>query len=489
MKNIKIIICSLTLLLVMGGCSDFEEFQTDPNRTTVGHPGLLLTGIEASAFSAITLESTLACRQMVFVEYSWETQYYGWQRSGFGHFSGLRQVSKMEEEAELIGNTNYLAIGKFFKSYYMLRLTRVFGDVPYSEALKGADDEPNFKPVYDKQEDIYLGILEDLKAANTMLDSEGGIINGDIIYDGDITKWKKAINSLSLRILISLSSKEGNTKIGVVNRFQEIINNPSEYPIFTSNSDNAALPYYDIEGNRYPHFNANSIKTAYYFDESFVNMLKDREDPRLFSYAQPEGNGATLPRDDFNAYGGLGGSDLVSINSDRLATGEGSRVNERFYNDPTNEPSIALGYAEVEFTIAEAAARGWISDDPAMHYENAIRASLEFSKIDPNAIDDYLQNTEVQYVTQDGIEMIVTQKYISFFMNSGWESFYNQRRTGFPEFSTDGAGILNDGMIPKRWMYPESEITNNGENLQEAISRQFPNGDNINGEMWLLKNE
>jgi len=73
------------------------------------------------------------------------------------------------------------------------------------------------------------------------------------------------------------------------------------------------------------------------------------------------------------------------------------------------------------------------------------------------------------------------------FLNTGWQAFYEQRRTGFPEFNTDGPGALNSGQIPKRWMYPANEAINNGENLTEAISRQFTSGDHTNAVMWLLK--
>ena len=83
--------------------------------------------------------------------------------------------------------------------------------------------------------------------------------------------------------------------------------------------------------------------------------------------------------------------------------------------------------------------------------------------------------------------MIITQKYIASFMNSGFELFYTNRRTGFPEFKTDGGGVFNNEMIPTRWMYPQSEIDYNQDNLNEAIDRQYPEGDNINGVMWLIK--
>ncbi|WP_038263377.1 SusD/RagB family nutrient-binding outer membrane lipoprotein [Zhouia amylolytica] len=486
MKNLNIIF-SLILITIFVGCKDFEEYQIDPNRTTEGDPGLLLTGIQISNLQQVTLSAALACRQMVYTDGSSSEQYYGWQRSGFGAYNSLRQVVKMEEEAMKIENTNYIALGKFFRAYIFLRLTNTFGDVPYFDALQGS--EGNFTPKYDKQEDIYLSILDDLKAANQLLNEDNGIINGDLVYEGSIENWKKAINSLSLRVLISLSKKEGNTKLNVVNRFKEIVENPSLYPIFNSNQDNLQLPYYNLEGNEYPYFNNNSIKTAYYFDESFVDLLKNYEDPRLFTLADKEENGSDLEETDFNAYGGFDGSALLDVNTGRLANGEGSPIDERYYNDPINEPSIALGYAEVAFTLAEAAARGWINLDPAEQYYKGIEASMKFYGVDNQDIESYLQNAAVQYVPQQGIEMVITQKYISFFMNSGWEPFYNQRRTGFPEFKTNGGGVLNNEIIPKRWMYPQSEINENLNNLETAVNRQFPDGDNVNGEMWLLKQE
>ena len=71
----------------------------------------------------------------------------------------------------------------------------------------------------------------------------------------------------------------------------------------------------------------------------------------------------------------------------------------------------------------------------------------------------------------------------------GWEPFYNQARTGFPAFSVYGGGVVNNQQIPKRWMYPQDESTLNTENLQTAIQRQYPAGDNVNGVPWLLKAE
>lgn len=486
MKAIKIF-GLLSLLFCANSCKDFEELQIDPNRAIQTHPSLILTNLEVSTFRVIDVGAALASRMMVFTDGAATEQYYNWQRAGFDRYSHLRQAAKMRDEAVRLGLQNYLPLAQFFNSVHIIEITKVFGDVPYSQAVNATSGV--YDPSYDRQEDIYLQVLEDLKEANNALDPANGEITGDIIYGGDILKWKKLINSYTLRILMSLSNKENNASLNVKGRFREIVENPGQYPIFTSNDDNAALHFHDLVDNRYPYLNNNNFKTAYYMEESFVEMLKGFQDPRLFTFADPKPQGSDLPDSDFDAYGGLDGSAPLAENTNRLVNGEGSRVDARYYSDPVNEPSVLLGYAELEFTMAEAAARGWINTDAATHYENGIRASFDFYNLSEADQDDYLAQPGVAYDTENGIELIITQKYLNFFLNGGWEPFYNHLRTGYPEFSVDGGGVLNNGQVPRRWMYPQDELQLNSENVQEAIQRQFPEGDNINGVMWLLKLE
>jgi len=484
MRKIFVTICVL-LLTGLAGCKRFEAFQTDPNRTTQATPDLLLTNIAVKAFNEISLSCPLASRQLVYTDGVNNNQYYGWQRASYGDYDNLRQVLQMEAEAQRVEKPVYLALAKFFRAYFIMRLTLTFGDVPYSQALLGSDKQ--FTPAYDTQEDIFLQVLDQLKAANSELDASAGTIQGDVIYGGNITQWKQLINTFSLRVLTSLSQKEGNTRLNVRQRFSEIVNNPAEYPLFTGNADNAQLPFYDLQDNRYPYFNNNDLQTAYYMEETFVNLLKDLQDPRLFRMADKAPQHAALPDDDFNAYGGVMGSATINENSTRVASGEASKIDERYYHDPVNEPSIALGYAELQFILAEGVVRGWISGNADEYYKQGIRASMECFKVPQAAIDAYIARPAVQLPAGQELTAIITQKYIASFMNSGWQAFYEQRRTGIPAFDVSGGGVLNNGKIPKRWMYPESEFDLNGQHVTDAIGRQYPGGDDINGEMWLIK--
>jgi hypothetical protein len=473
-------------MLTVISCKDFEDLQVDPNRATQTHPGLLLTNIEATSFNVIDLGSALASRQMTYTDGAADEQYYNWQRSGFGRYNNLRQVMKMDEEATRLGLDNYRALALFFKSFHILELSKVFGDVPYGNALQASSGV--FNPEYDTQESIYTKVLDDLDNANTMLDAANGAISGDVVYGGDITKWKKLVNSFTLRVLMSMSVKGGAIATDVKTRFENIIDNPSDYPIFESNDDNASLAFQDLTGNRYPYFNSNGLKTAYYLEQSFVDLLKGFGDERLFIFADltPDAVAGGIPADDFNAYDGLDGSAPLATNTNRIVAGEVSKINPRYYNNPTNEPSNLMSYAELEFTLAEAAERGWITSDAETHYNNGVLASFDFFGVSGGS--SYLTNPGVAYdAGGTGLEQIVTQKYINFFMNGGWETFYNHLRTGFPEFSVDGGGVLNNQQVPKRWMYPQDELLYNQANVDEAIVRQYTT-DNINGVMWLLKN-
>ncbi|WP_335966503.1 SusD/RagB family nutrient-binding outer membrane lipoprotein [Galbibacter sp. PAP.153] len=483
MKKITISFICFLVFLIINSCSKTEDLQDDPNRATEVSPELLLTNIEIQAFNNISLSAALASRYLTYTNGVNSNQYYNWQRAGYDDYDNLKQVSKMMEEAQRTESGVYQILGKFFNSYFIISLTEVFGDVPYSDAIQATEN--NYTPVYDTQKSIYLKVLNDLKDANNELATNEETILGDIIYNGDKLKWRKLINSYYLRILMNLSIKEGNDELNIVARFNEVYTNPGKYPIFESNEDNAALNYYNIQDNRYPLQNNNDLQTAYYMEESFVERLQNFEDPRLFAFAEKKPNAADLPNTDFSAYGGLYGSGDLNDNTSKAVAGEASRVHPRYFTDPENEPSLLISYSELEFILAEAVARNWISADIDIHYKNGISASMEFYNI--SNFNDYLNNPDIQLSPGNEIETILTQKHISMFLNTGWQIFYEQRRTGFPEFNTDGEGILNNAKIPKRWMYPADEAVNNGNNLTDAIQRQYPNGDNTNAEMWLLQ--
>jgi hypothetical protein len=493
MKQYKLLF--LLTLAAFSSCKKFEEFQTNPNNPQTADPSLLLATIERTAFSTISVDAALASRQLVYTQSASNAQYYGWQRNSM-NYGNITQVVKMQQEAERTGKKNYRYIGKFFTNYFIVGMTQLFGDIPYSKMMQSIlynnfSDSSITRPVYDKQQDIYRAVLDDLKIASDSLSTTGLAVTGDLVYDGNIEKWKRLINSFTLRVLMSLSKKEADATLNIKQRFNEIVSNPAKYPLLASNEDNGRLPYYNNTGNQYPFYNNNGMKTDYYLDSTFVDILQELQDPRLFVFGKPK-PASTLGAKDFDAYDGLKGSASLAYNTAKRGAGNASQINDRYSYQPINEPSVLMSYSELQFILAEAVVRGWITGNADTYYRNGIMASLEFSNFNSTYsttdINNYLAQTLVTSLqTGTEIKQIITQKYISMFMNTGWQPFFEQRRTGFPVFDVTGSGILNGGNVPKRWMYPSDEYLNNGANVENAVKSQYTNGDDINSLMWILQ--
>lgn len=478
----KYIIAIVLMMLIFTSCKKYDDFQTNPNLPSTATPALLLTRICYGIFYYDNTTASFAGRHLTYYERGNSAVDYSWTAGGFDNYNLLRQVMQMDSLAEQNGQQQYLGLTKFFRALLFSQMAEVFGDIPYSNALDAVSG--NFKPVYDSQETIYKGILQELDEANTLLDDSKGKINGDIIYGGVASQWKKLANALKLRLLIHLSKKESNTNLNIKTQFQDIVSQPAKYPLFTGNDDNAQLVFNpSATDNYYPDFGYLSLSTAVSMEKGFVKILKDRSDPRLFAFAEPVSG---LAAGVFSNYQGVDAG--LTVSDQQTASSGTSRIKARYYNDKVNEPWMLMGYAEQEFLIAEAISRSWITGvgTAEEHYNNGINASMEFYGISSSDITTYLAGPTVAFDPANGIAMIAMQKYIALFMQSGWEAFYEQRRTGIPTLSV-GPGTYNNGMVPKRWLYPQSEYDYNKANLDAALQSQFNGNDNVNQVMWLLQ--
>ena len=461
------------------GCQKHDYYQVNPNNPSVATPALLLTNIAASTFNLWPMDAAFAGRHMTYYERPNVYVNYNWSTGSFGAYDILRQVTKMEEFSNTPALDNYRGVAKFFRAYHFITLTETFGDVPYTEALKAV--EGSVKPVYTPQKDIYAGVLNELEEANELLDPLK-VLDGDVIYGGDALKWKKLVNAYRLRVLIHLSKKESDGTLNVKSQFQSIVSNPAKYPLMESNADNGQIEYNTTAvSNYYPLYQNNSIPSLAALEKRFVTLLKSLNDPRLFEIAEPITN---MPAGVFTSYDGVDAG--LSVADQNNASPGASKISRRYIIDPVNEPMILLGYAEQEFLIAEGIQRGWATGNAASHYNNGITASMKFYGIGDAAIAAYLAQPSVVYNPATAITQIIQQKYIASFLNSGWEPFFEQRRTGIPVLST-GPGTQNGGMVPKRWIYPQSEYVSNAENVTAAVDRQYGGVDDINGVMWVLQ--
>jgi hypothetical protein len=478
----KYIIGLALLVTLFGSCKKYEDYQVNPNLPSTATPALLLTRALYSMFYYENTSAAFAARHLTYYERGNSNVDYSWTAGSFDNYNTLRQVMQMDSLAAETGQQQYRGLTKLFRAILFSQMTEVFGDIPYTEAMAAASGK--FRPAYDRQEAIYKGLLQELEEANNLLDDSKGKINGDIIYGGVASQWKKLANAYRLRLLIHLSKKEASANLNIKQQFQAILSDPGKYPLFAGNADNAQLLFNaSAPDNYYPSFGYLSLSTAVSMEKGFVGILRDRSDPRLFAIAEPVSG---RPANVFTSYEGVDAG--LTVSDQQTASASASRIKARYHNDRLNEPWIFMGYAEQEFLVAEAITRGWVTGagTAAQHYENGIRASMKFYGIGDAAIDTYLAGPNVAFNQATALNQIAIQKYIALFMNSGWEAFLEQRRTGIPVLSV-GPGTYNERRVPKRWLYPRSEYDYNLGNLTAALQAQYGGNDDVNETMWLLQ--
>ena len=493
-KYLKYIAASAALALACTSCVDLEEMNIDPNNPTTTDPALLLTGVAFRTFEASDAEICHATKQLILTSGESTYQVYKWTRGSFGPYSRLRDVVKMKEEAVKGNETAYEALALFFEAHYYYQLTMQFGDVPCSEALQGETSQL-YQPKYDAQEEVLATVLSKLEEANRLLSDNNSLISGDIIYGGDLLQWRRLINAYRLRVLMSLSNKSTVGGLNVAQTFARIVR---EEPLMRSEADNGELRFLDQQDDRYPYFNDSDFGSGRYMDSTFVAVLATREDPRLFAFCTqtPAAEKAGLAVNDFSAYDGGDPAVPYSQVNDKVTLGGCSKPAPRYYQNPTNEPMILLGYTEQQLILAEGVLRGWIAGDDQAYYESAVRASFRFYEryattvaqyLGADAADTYLQGDKVAYspalTKEQKLERIIVQKYIpTFLQGSLWMPYYDQLRTGYPEFRR-AAGVN----LPYRWMYPQDEYNNNVANVEAALQAQFGGNDRTSDPLWWVK--
>ena len=520
MRSIKFqITILLAVLLTAAGCSKkFEEYSQNKNLPLQVPPSLILPTV---LNDMIVYPGGDEDKYNQFIVSNYD--YYGlneyWSGSANLSYGTLRNVLAMETEAKRLAGSDdnpYHALGLFFRSFFFVNMSMKVGDLPMNEALQGVN---NPTPKYDSQKEIFKKSLAWLDTANTMLSNF--LSNGFLEFSGDyyhsnanngrdaLVLWQKTVNSYKLRVLIELSKKSDDADLNVKQQFAAIINNPTQYPIFTSNDDNLQYVYND-KYNYYPDNpnnygnNAGRLNIA----ATLLNNLSQLNDIRAMILAEPA-RGLGFADTDYRSYqGGASGASVSSL----AALSGSSKISlynyNHFYSTYTAEPTLIISYPEVCFCVAEAINRGWITGDADTWYQNAVKAMWAFYGIEdgnnkivlqkdgggdltynvPFSFSDYFDQPAVKYKgnNSDGLAQILTQKYLAYARNSGMQAYYQWRRTGIPAFST-GSGNGNGGIIPKRFQYPSNEISANGTNLQTALQSQYGGSDDIFKEMWLIQ--
>jgi hypothetical protein len=456
--------------------------------------------------------------------YYYGSNAYNWSTTA-STYDNIKYCLKMEEQAyKAYGNkTNvYFALSKFFKAYSYIWLTQRVGDIPMSQS----NDINNLTPKYDTQKDVYKQSLALLDSANLQFAALISTANANTKVDaGDIfgltyLQWQKAINTYKLRVLISLSKRADDAAdLNIKSQFAAILGNSTLYPIMTSNSDNIVYKF-NSAYNQYPpqRYGYAQYNNCINISKTWINATVPNKDPRVLALLSPGvlSIDAANPVGSFSNYVGQESDSSISAmkftftNNTYLASPSYNR-----YMTPTNiggtisEPYILLGYSEMCFNIAEAANRGWVaSQSAAAWYAKGVQASLDWYGIKQGGtvtvgnndgtkpalgtatfdVTTFLANIAYVGDNATGLSQILNQKYVSFFLNSGFESYYQWRRTGVPAFKQGGTGIGTPTFaIPLRWQYPVDETNYNPTNNKAALSSQYGGVDDLNAKMWLIK--
>jgi hypothetical protein len=501
MKTSMIHLLLVVVLVMQNACTgNFEEINKNPNageetngiyyltsvivRTAYDYQRDAYMGKPASAGRYITMLRNAG------------NDAFGWGPEGWdGHYYRLSDNMKIYELAEKSGEEHYMALSRILEVFNFAYITELWGDIPYSEALRSLSDRIIY-PKYDKQEDIYPDLIRKLREANTALQNSAGEINAnaDVLYHGDKLKWRKFANSLRLRMLLRASEKIPDA----FGEIAEIANNPSQHPVFTSNQDNAELPYQEnVTKDMWPGSpmaDGGSLANEYHEfikrrpSKEIIDFFLDRDDPRLPVLFDPVPNPENGTVDN-RPYVGV----PIALRAVYEYNGGGDNIStlrkELFYTNAHELVKASLiTYPEVCFILSEATQQGRIvvSGETARSlYEKGITASLNYWGItDRQLIETYLAHEKVAY---NGTQaQVVGQKWAALFIK-GCEGWFDYRRTNDVLGLNDG--LVTDGLaqdfIPYRYIYPDSERAQNREQYERAIA--IFGEDNINTKMWLIK--
>jgi hypothetical protein len=490
-KNIYKIKVLISSVILLSACTTgFEDMNIDKNSPTEATSGSLLpSSIFGAADSHLNVQLYLTNQIMQYKVYRNENELDAYDFASGASLLGrfwanaykvIRDSKESISYAEENGLNAYVGAGKTINAFYLAALTELWIDVPSSQGAIGLD---NIQPMYDKQQEIYLQVLALLEEANTAFatDTKGFVLGGDILFSGDLMKWRKMANSLRLRYLLRLSNKGS---VNAASQINTMVSDASTYPIITSNAE-AAI--YDFTGLM-PNTSDFSMRTALAGlspSERFVSVLDGvdanndaDDDPRLAFFADKPTN-PTLTN---GPYVGVksGTTREEAQNTGGNAELNASQFTSRFQVNKGLLDFVFISYAEVQFILAEARLKNWITTSTAQsYYEAGITANLSYWNLMKPT--DFLTRGDVAW---DGtLVTLMNQKWIAMFFNNTIEIWGDHKRTSLPNMVPGPfATTFTNGIFPTRVFYPILEQSVNATNYQAASSSI--GGDNIIVKHW-----
>lgn len=455
----KIILVAFLIGITFSSCEDFEGWNVDDKNPSDVPASYLVTSTQRDLFLRMTSTSVNYNIFKLFAQYWTETQYtdevnYDIRgRDIGGNFSlylyrdvliDLQDAKRLVNEDESLDaqtKSSQLGVLGLMEVYTWHVLVDTYGDIPYSEALKGVE---NIIPVYDNDEDIYADLFTRLDAALSGLSSgKNAFGSSDLIYGGDASKWMKFGNSLKLRMALRIADYDSN-------QAKTLAAQAVAGGVFTSNSDNFSFPFEATPPNTNPIWTSlvQSGRDDFLVADTFVNLINPLNDPRT----------SVFMADNIVPYTGA----PYGVGSSYNAF---THIGDLWYT-PDFE-GILLSYDEVQFLLAEAVERGFITGSAETYYNAAITASIKYwggTQLDATA---YLAQPSVAYSTAGTSwkQKIGNQKYIALY-GRGFEAWSSWRMLDYPNTFTKPA--VSEESVPRRYLYGNSDKDFNGNNYSAA---------------------
>ncbi|MDD7455972.1 MAG: SusD/RagB family nutrient-binding outer membrane lipoprotein [Bacteroidales bacterium] len=493
MNKISKVLAFCAILSVFGGCTkNFEKYNTDPYAIQSSDPSILIPTM-MDALMYVQQNDSQMIDQMVGSLGGYFTLSNRWGGQNFDTFNASDGWNNVPYETMFLdiyanyfeiekftgGSGHYYAMARLLRAAAMMRVADMYGPIPYSHVTDG-----QMYVAYDKNEDVYKSIIEDLKNASSVLAGYAAaypdkkpLAAQDAIYAGDYAKWAKLANSYIMRAAIRSNDAEA---------FKSAYESP--YGFIADNADNALMSP-GAQPNPYQLASASwgDLRSG----SSIVDYMNGYKDPRRSSYFTISSKGGYL-----GMRSGKGAFEKTAVSGYSMCA-----------FSATDKLPVFVA-AESQFLLAEAALKGWISGDPGQFYNKGIDLSMDQWKVGNSTMADgsssrtayieddssvpasyendpiarfpnYIRNTKVTIAWSDGatteqkLEKIITQKWIANYP-MGIEAWAEYRRTGYPELApvidnlSEGV-ITNPARGLRRLRYSYKEHTLNKDNYADAV--------------------
>lgn len=483
--------------------SSFDDNYRDPNKMTSTNvekqfEGMIYTSRELvvpSYWNYFVILRTTAFRYVQATGWANEPNQYvtgaaaitdRWTK----YYSTLAQYRELEKvyatlpEVEQDNYKVFMDVAKIYFYDLTQQVVDLHGSIPWTKAgmLNTNGNYASSYATYDKAEDVYSTMLDDLKAINNELSTitvtssiAAKFKRQDVVNGGDVSLWRKYCNSLRLRMLNRVSSSS-TFQARAKEEISEIINNPSASPLILTDGDNAQIDVTDISTDLNAKGLRDGLETEGWYSnivsKAIADQLIGNNDPRISYILEPGANAAGV-------YRGLDQSLASGAQTTLMTGGTISIYNRSTYSRNNFFPGILISASEVNFILAEYFNRIGDNATAKTYFENAIKESITMyqnirsvsadnlvsSPTPPTAaaIQSFITNLNWDNTTNK-LALIMTQKWLHFNIIQPLESWADIRRTGYPAltFPTQSTDVqLN---VPLRWVLPSSESVYNATN-------------------------